>query len=91
MGVMRALSEAGRWVPGDVSVVGVDDVPEAEFQMVPLTTVRSDQAAISDRVLSELTALIEGREPSADGADLSVELIIRSSTGPPPRAPSTST
>jgi DNA-binding LacI/PurR family transcriptional regulator len=83
MGVMRALAEAGRSVPGDVSVVGVDDVPEAEFQMVPLTTVRSDQAAIADRVLSELVALIEGREP-ASGAPLTLELVIRSSTGPPP-------
>ena len=28
--------------PDDVSVVGFDDVPEAEFQMVPLTTVAVD-------------------------------------------------
>ena len=88
MGVMRALAEAGRAVPRDVSVVGVDDVPEAEFQMVPLTTVRSDQVSISDRVLSELVALIEGREPSPTGAPISLELVVRSSTGPPPRAPS---
>ncbi|HSU37431.1 MAG TPA: LacI family DNA-binding transcriptional regulator [Propionibacteriaceae bacterium] len=86
MGVMRALAEAGRTVPGDVSVVGVDDVPEAEFQMVPLTTVRSDQAATADRVLSELVALIEGREP-VSGAPLTRELVVRSSTAPPPASP----
>jgi DNA-binding LacI/PurR family transcriptional regulator len=87
MGVMRALTEAGRAVPGDVSVVGNDDVPEAEFQMVPLTTLRSDQQAISERVLSGLVALIEGREPAAPGPPISGELVIRSSTGPPPRHP----
>jgi DNA-binding LacI/PurR family transcriptional regulator len=87
MGVMRAMTEAGRSVPRDVSVVGVDDVPEAEFQTVPLTTVRSDQAAISDRVLSELVALIESGEPPAAGPPVSLELVVRSSTGPPPRAP----
>ena len=42
MGILRALHEAGREIPGDVSVVGFDDVPEAEFQMVPLTTVGVD-------------------------------------------------
>ena len=85
MGVMRALTEAGRSVPGDVSVVGNDDIPEAEFLMVPLTTLRTDQAAISDRVLSGLVALIEGRVPEPPGPPISRELVVRSSTGPPPR------
>jgi DNA-binding LacI/PurR family transcriptional regulator len=84
MGVMRALTEAGRAVPGDVSVVGNDDIPEAEFLMVPLTTLRSDQRAISEQVLAGLVALIEDREPDAT-APIARELVIRSSTGPPPR------
>jgi DNA-binding LacI/PurR family transcriptional regulator len=87
MGVMRALTEAGRRVPGDVSVVGNDDVPEAEFQNVPLTTLSSDQDEISDRVLSGLVALIEGREPDPPGPPLALELVIRSSSGPPPHPP----
>jgi len=85
MGLLRALAEAGRSVPADVSVVGVDDVPEAEFQMVPLTTLRSDQAAISARVLSELVALIEGREQIPLPAGIPTELVVRASTGPPRR------
>jgi DNA-binding LacI/PurR family transcriptional regulator len=84
MGVVRALTEAGRAIPGDVSVVGVDDVPEAEFQTVPLTTVRSDQQGIANRVLSELVALIEHHPPPA-ATSVSIELVVRSSTGPPPR------
>lgn len=85
MGLMRALTEAGRAVPGAVSVVGNDDVPEAEFQMIPLTTLRTDQEAISNRVLSGLVALIENREPDPPGPPISRELVVRSSTGPPPR------
>jgi len=84
IGVILALTEAGRAVPGDVSVVGHDDVPEAEFLMVPLTTLRSDQPAISERVLSGLVALIEGRELRTTGPPVSRELVIRASTGPPP-------
>lgn len=85
MGVMRAMTEAGRAIPGDVSVIGNDDVPEAEFLMIPLTTLRSDQEAISDRVLLGLVALIEDREPEAPGSPISRELVVRSSTAPPPR------
>lgn len=87
MGLMRALTEAGRAVPGDVSVVGNDDVPEAEFQMVPLTTLRIDEDAISHQVLSGLVALIEERQPDLLGAPISRELVVRSSTAPPPRRP----
>ena len=88
MGLMRALTEAGRAVPGDVSVIGNDDVPEAEFQIVPLTSLRIDQDAITDRVLSGLVALIEGRAPDPPGPPIARELVIRSSCGPPPSPPS---
>jgi DNA-binding LacI/PurR family transcriptional regulator len=83
MGVMRALAESGRSIPGDVSVVGIDDVPEAEFQMVPLTTLRNDPKVIADHVLFQLVDLIEGRDPVPPGADISCELVVRASSGPP--------
>ncbi len=83
MGLMRALTEAHRSIPHDVSIVGFDDVPEAEFQIIPLTTVRTDDAAISHRVLSALVALIEGGEPVSEVVEMSRELIVRRSTGEP--------
>ena len=84
MGVLRALAEAGRRVPDDVSVFGYDDVPEAEFQMVPLSTVAIDAEEAAERILSELVAMIEGAEPAAEPIELSCRLVLRSSTGPPP-------
>ena len=60
MGILRAFHEAGREIPGDVSVVGFDDVPEAEFQMVPLTTVAIDADPAAQRILAELVHMIEG-------------------------------
>jgi DNA-binding LacI/PurR family transcriptional regulator len=83
MGVLRALAEAGRSVPGDVSVVGIDDVPEAEFQMVPLTTLRNDAKVIAEQVLSQLVDLIEGRDPEPPAVEISCELVVRASSGPP--------
>jgi DNA-binding LacI/PurR family transcriptional regulator len=84
MGVLRALAEAGRRVPEDVSVVGFDDVPEAEFQMVPLTTVAIDADAAAERILSELVHMIEGGEPAKSAIELGADLVIRRSSGPPP-------
>ena len=42
--LLRALHEHGRQIPGDVSVVGFDDIPEARYFTPPLTTVRQDFA-----------------------------------------------
>jgi DNA-binding LacI/PurR family transcriptional regulator len=42
LGLLRALSEHGRGVPSDISVVGFDDIPEAAFFSPPLTTVRQN-------------------------------------------------
>ena len=83
MGILRALHEAGREIPGDVSVVGFDDVPEAEFQMVPLTTVGVNADRAAQRILAELMQMIEGAEPpSQHSHPAGTELIIRRSSGP---------
>lgn len=84
MGALRALAESGRRVPDDVSVFGYDDVPEAEFQMVPLSTVAIDADQAAERILSELVSMIEGGHPAAAPIDLGWELVLRASTGPPP-------
>ena len=83
MGILRALHEAGREIPGDVSVVGFDDVPEAEFQMVPLTTVGVNADRAAQRILAELMQMIKGAEPPTSTVTLpATELIIRRSSGP---------
>src|SRR5215216_7681716 len=83
MGILRAFHEAGREIPGDVSVVGLDDVPEAEFQMVPLTTVGVDADQAAQRILAELLRLIEGGDPPAEPVTVpGIELVIRRSSGP---------
>ena len=49
MGLIAALREAGRAVPGDISVVGFDDLPESAYLAPPLTTVRQDFAELGRR------------------------------------------
>ena len=85
VGVMRALAEAGRIIPDDVSVVGIDDIPEAEFQMVPLTTLQNSGQDVSDHLLSQLVDLIEGRDPVRPSTEIACALLVRASSGPPPQ------
>jgi len=82
LGAFTALREKGLDVPGDVSVVGFDDVPEAGFFYPPLTTVRQDFAALGTMLLQRvLVALEDGDMTSAD-TPLPTHLVVRSSTGP---------
>jgi DNA-binding LacI/PurR family transcriptional regulator len=60
LGLMHALSERGHSVPADISVVGFDDVPEAEHLAPPLTTVRQDFERIGRDMLGVLLARISG-------------------------------
>jgi DNA-binding LacI/PurR family transcriptional regulator len=89
VGVMRAMHEAGRSVPGDVSVVGFDDVPAAEFITPSLTTVRQDFTQLGR---ASFAALLELLGPGAGGGSRveparwpEAELVVRESTGRAPR------
>jgi DNA-binding LacI/PurR family transcriptional regulator len=81
LGVLRALAEAGRAVPGDLSVVGFDDIPEAAYLLPPLTTVHQDFAAVGRRAVEVLHAAITG-EPEDLPRLVEPRLVVRSSTGP---------
>jgi len=79
LGVIRAMSETGRQVPRDVSVVGFDDIPEAEFFRPPLTTVRQDFAELGRRALRLLVQKISGARADGPQQPVGTELIVRDS------------
>lgn len=85
LGLLRALHEAGREVPREVSVVGFDDIPEAPYFLPPLTTVRQDFDELGTRSLRLLVEMIEGRERRPSAPPVTPELITRESTAAPPR------
>lgn len=63
LGVIHALLEADRSVPGDVSLIGFDDVPESAHFVPPLTTVRQDFRELASSAVDTLVGLIKGIEP----------------------------
>jgi DNA-binding LacI/PurR family transcriptional regulator len=82
LGVLLALHEHGRTVPGDVSVVGFDDIPEARFFQPPLSTVKLDFTEVGRRCVGRLLELIRG-EKTEPTLPVAPELVARASTGPP--------
>jgi DNA-binding LacI/PurR family transcriptional regulator len=76
LAVRRALFEEGRDVPGDVSIVGFDDVPGAAYWTPALTTVRMDFVALGRACVS---ALAHAPEAPLEAP----RLIVRESTAPP--------
>jgi DNA-binding LacI/PurR family transcriptional regulator len=82
LGIMRALFEAGRDVPRDVSVVGFDDVPFARYLTPPLTTVRQDFEEIGRRSVHIVLDAIHGGGDAVVRATITPELIVRESSAP---------
>jgi DNA-binding LacI/PurR family transcriptional regulator len=85
LGVIHAAHDLGLSVPGDLSVVGFDDIPEAKHFIPPLTTVRQDFAQLGTQAIDILLADLEGTGPPEPRIAETPELIIRSSTAAPPR------
>jgi DNA-binding LacI/PurR family transcriptional regulator len=84
LGALRALHEAGRSVPADVSVVGFDDIPEAAYLLPPLTTVRQDFNDLGRHSMKLLVEQIETGTRSESHARFAPQLVVRDSTAPPP-------
>jgi DNA-binding LacI/PurR family transcriptional regulator len=80
LGVLLALSEAGRRVPEGVSVVGFDDIPEAAYFAPPLTTIRQDFDELGRRCVHQLLALLNGEGTPDEGGAVHPVLVKRSST-----------
>ena len=81
LGVIRALHDAGRRVPDDVSVVGFDDTPESGYFLPPLTTVRQDFSEVGRRSVELLLEVADGA-PDERHVVVPAELVVRASTAP---------
>jgi len=83
LGLMRALHERGLSIPGDISVVGFDDMAEAKAFWPPLTTVHQDFAEIGRRSIQMLLHEIEDSSRDVGTTIVPTRLVVRESTAPP--------
>jgi LacI family transcriptional regulator len=82
IGAIRALKDAGLTVPGDVSVVGFDDIQSAAYSTPSLTTVRQPLMEMGKRGAQMLLDRIANREKEYPSEIvMTPDLVIRESTG----------
>jgi LacI family transcriptional regulator len=85
IGLLERFRQRGVAVPDDMSVVGIDDNPLSPLTAPPLTTIVQPALTLGRAAVDMLLALVD--DPSATPVhhhDLSVQLVVRGSTGPRP-------
>lgn len=82
IGVLRAFREAGQEVPGDVSIVGFDGLPDAAQLWPPLTTVLQHPERVGALAVDALLAELDG-DDRVHTPLVGTELVVRESTAPP--------
>ena len=83
-GVVEAARLTRRRIPEELSIVGFDDLPISRWVSPPLTTVRQPLAEMGRIAAEMLLSMIDQRESRGRQVELATELIVRSSTAPPP-------
>jgi LacI family transcriptional regulator len=81
--VLDVARELGLSVPGDLSIVGFDNVPESALAQPALTTVDQSMYHLGYEAARLLTALVTGALEGPHQVLLPVRLVVRSSTAPP--------
>ncbi|WP_234312033.1 substrate-binding domain-containing protein [Streptomyces griseus] len=83
MGVLRGLADAGVAVPGQVKVIGFDNVEESEFLVPSLSTIDPDHDAMAQRAVDLLADRMERDERGRDQEEFvsSYTVVVRESTG----------
>ena len=87
LGALHAIHQAGLSIPGDVSIIGYDNIEAAAFYYPPLTTVRYPGEAVARLAAEQLFAMLEAQSAQLTrGANtielVPVDLVLRQSTGP---------
>lgn len=80
-GAMLGLFRKGLSVPGDVSVVGFDDLPSSGYRVPPLTSVRQSIGTLGEQSAQAILDLLAGNRPRLSPPP--VELVVRESTATP--------
>lgn len=81
LGAKAAIRERGLDIPGDVALVGFDDLPVAKYLDPPLTTVHLPVDELARRAIDMLFCLLANEQPDSEHVLLDTHLIIRESCG----------
>ena len=80
VGALRAIQEAGLKVPGDISVIGFNDVSVAKYVMPALSTVHVPTEWMGELALTTILDLAKEKPPVPRKITIGTELVLRDST-----------
>jgi len=80
IGAMRALQDSRLQVPGDVSVIGFDDIQAAAFNSPRLTTIRQPMSNMGRIAAQCILNRLHGTERFREQITVEPELVVREST-----------
>lgn len=75
MAFIAAFRDSGIDVPREISVVGYNDIPSAQYFSPPITTIRQDTHQAGERLAAKLMRILDGETPNS--ARIRTELILR--------------
>ncbi|GLS83415.1 LacI family DNA-binding transcriptional regulator [Paraferrimonas haliotis] len=78
IGAIKAIKEAGLKVPGDIAVIGFDDIPIASYTSPALSTIRQDTKLAGEVLVTTLLSLI--KEEPVESITIATNIVVRSST-----------
>lgn len=80
LGAMQVINKEGLRIPGDISIVGFNDIPSAKLVEPHLTTVAAPSLELGQMAMKMLQTLIKGTEPIEHEIVLPVVLKVRQSS-----------
>lgn len=80
LGLIKRVQELGYKVPDDLAIVGFDDIDQAKYAKVPLTTIHQPIEKIGAAAIDKLLQIIEGNETETRSI-LQPHLVVRESCG----------
>jgi LacI family transcriptional regulator len=87
LGALEAIREAGRRVPEDVALVGIDDIADAEHAEPPLTTVYWPKRELGELAVRRLLHRVEHPDSLPLKTLVPCRLVVRDSCGGRPARP----
>ena len=80
IGAMQTVLRRGLRVPGDIAIVGFDDIEEARYAFPALTTIAPDKGALTRRAVAQLFARLRDQAAPPVSHQVGYQLMVRGST-----------
>lgn len=80
IGALRGCFDMGIQVPGDIAIMGFDDIKFASMSNPALSTIRYDKYAIGQKAMSRMLEMLADPQATFEPICLDVDLVIREST-----------